>query len=214
MKNLLILFALFLGLGVANAQTKKTASKPTATKTQQTAQVKEDTPTQTKGPNKEVTQQYIINFFLNKNVGSIKSKVSNTDQIITTILHCDEVVFKECVLNLTFSESATLDYDRRSGRSNVVLGEAKLFLTIPLSQIESIEKDDNHIKFIAQYNENVIKDIFESSDAYYKNVLENGSKGKCFILCNTSSSAEIDKLIKSFNHLRKLCGAPEPIYFN
>lgn len=31
---------------------------------------------------------------------------------------------------------------------------------------------------------------------------------------NTSSTRDTEKLVKAFNHLRKLCNAPEPISFD
>lgn len=61
MKNLLIIFTLFLGLGMADAQTKKAVAKAATKKEQPIASTKEQTPAEVKGPTKEETIEFIVN---------------------------------------------------------------------------------------------------------------------------------------------------------
>jgi len=55
MKKLIILFALFLWIGTADAQTKKTLSKPTESKGQPITSANEESSAKAKGPTKEET---------------------------------------------------------------------------------------------------------------------------------------------------------------
>ncbi|MCA6068318.1 hypothetical protein JI747_014090 [Chryseobacterium sp. RG1] len=157
-------------------------------------------------PTKEETENYIVNFFKNKNFAILKQKVSNTDEVISTENSCEDIVFNGCEMVLKFKQTSKVDND------DFLIGVLFVKLTFPMNLVESIKKDGNYIDFAT--GKDAISVFASSNDSYYKGFTGDLKKQTYSLLCNSNSTGDIDKLVKGLNYLRKLCGASEPISFD
>lgn len=181
MKKLILLFILSLGLGMADAQTKKAVAKPAVKKEQPIASSKEQTLAEAKGPTKEQTIQYISNIF--KSADASK--------------HVYEVKFEDCTMNISQLDSKS--------------GELKEKLSVPLNNIEEVgvtgvNGTPNMMLYFRPFTE---VDAYHIKCYWYYRRVDGGGEYICDFNPET-----LGKLTKAFNHLRKLCGAPEPISFD
>lgn len=209
MKKLLILFGLFLGLGTANGQTKKAESKSTATKTLQTDSFKEELTKEVKGPKKEETIKYIH--------GIIKDiRISNTEYSKSINVYTSEeenytgATLDDCNLIITLWWEKTAITPTGSGQS-----KGNQTITIPMDKIERLSKGSNFITFSYYQGEEGIKTQLkfdEVNNAKSTKVTESYSSD--FRIIGNENEEVFSNLSKAFNHLRKLCGAPEPISFD
>ena len=217
MKNLLILFAILLSVGVANAQTKKPVAKKTD------APTKTVTPTATKGPTKEETQNYILNEL--KNDSKIyfskysKEKGATAAYDIFTSYNLSQISFEDCTLRLKIRKEYKELYETRLSQSDRIV-ETTLDVVIPLNKMEIISFIDDEIVFESVNGLSSIALSEEKIRKYPSYVLNKQDE---VISVETVSKADWNlpynlqdptKLTKAFNHLRKLCGAPEPISFD
>ena len=217
MKNLFTLFAIILGLGLANAQTKKPVAKKTD------APTKTLTPTATKGPTKEETQNYILNEL--KNDSKIyfskysKEKGATAAYDIFTSYNLSQISFEDCTLRLKIRKEYKELYETRLSQSDRIV-ETTLDVVIPLNKMEIISFIDDEIVFESV---NGLSSIALSEEKIRKHPSYVLNKQDEVISVETVSKADWNlpynlqdptKLTKAFNHLRKLCGAPEPISFD
>lgn len=84
-----------------------------------------------------------------------------------------------------------------------------------MDQIEKLElcKEDglHYVRFIAYQQNKLIKvndTMSENFNIGFFNYFGRNDK------YNVASTRNTEKLVKAFNHLRKLCNAPEPISFD
>ncbi|GAB1345373.1 hypothetical protein [Cloacibacterium normanense] len=202
MKNLLTLFAIILSVGVANAQTKKPVAKKTDTPT------KAETTVVMKGPTKEETIEYIKN-----EIGENVKNLTATSILFGNLFKAEyikEISISDCTLTIkTIIESS--NEQKRKVENEIV--------TIPLNKIQNIEivndKQESgqitgiQIKFTTYQKQNLITINDEKEYAYYLSLSKMDSKSS-----EAEPTRDLEKLTKAFNHLRKLCGAPEPISFD
>ncbi|QQT32852.1 hypothetical protein I6I99_09930 [Sphingobacterium multivorum] len=194
MKNLLILFTFFLGLGLTNAQESK--------------------------PTKQETIQFIIDNF-QKDQPIYYEKVKDQDngslRFIFTKVLIENISFKGCDLQIDVSEMRNNSYERKDWNKYEYFYFFTYKVIIPLNKIESVNATD---KAIAFNSINATQIISVETDSYIKNKLSNEisdkeSKKESLSTWNLPFNIkESTKLTKAFNHLRKLCGAPEPISFD
>jgi hypothetical protein len=206
MKNLLIIFTLFLGLGAVNAQARKTVSKPAIGKGTTNSFSEEQTPAEVKGPTKEETMTYIKNCILNAKYSQVKESgpLRNTYEV-----EYNNVVLEGCILQITYSYTSTLE---RKGTYGVQATKNQVW--IPIDRIENVISNDRNLELFVYQKENAIKTSQKGERTVdEKRTTIDESKTVNTYLLNLQSN-EIEKLVKAFNHLRKLCGAPEPISFD
>ena len=200
MKNLFTLFAILLSLGLANAQTKKPLAKKTDTPT------KVETPTATKGPTKEETIEYIKN-----EIGEGAKNLTATNLVdYPEFEYIKEMSISNCTLTIKIIIAKRVIEERKVENEIV---------TIPLNKIQNIEivndKQESgqitgiQIKFTTYQKQNLITINDEKEYAYYLSLSKMDSKSS-----EAKPTRDLEKLTKAFNHLRKLCGAPEPISFD
>ena len=199
MKNLFTLFAILLSLGITNAQTKKPVAKKTETPT------KAETPAVIKGPTKEETIEYIKN-----EIGQGKENLTSFH------LALDDTYYQEFIEYINISDCEfTFKHRKEWERTGSVEYEITI---IPLDKIQNIE-------IIIEKKEGVIKYFQIKFTTYQKHnlITKNETKKNHIFLSLTQVSSknseakptrDLEKLTKAFNHLRKLCGAPEPISFD
>ena len=194
MKILLILFAFSLGLGLVNAQESK--------------------------PTKPETIQFIIDNF-QKDQPIYYEKAQDQDngslRFIFTKVLIENISFNGCDLQIDVSEIRNNSYERKDWNKYEFFYFFKYKVIIPLNKIESVNATD---KAIAFNSINATQTISVETDSYIKNKLSNEisdkeSKKESLRTWNLPfNMKESTKLTKAFNHLRKLCGAPEPISFD
>jgi hypothetical protein len=195
MKTLLTLFAIILSVGVANAQTKKPVVKKTDTP------AKTETTTTTKGPTKEETIEYI------------KNELQREFNLSIYTTRTDYKVYLEDL----DVQGCDLVFIKRTENSGEISKEK---IIIPLDKIESIEED------YSKYTNGAISSRMIIFLTYQKQKLISQSDKRVYdyqlplsyadldMNVDARASRNIEKLTKAFNHLRKLCGAPEPISFD
>ena len=202
MKNLLTLFFFILSLVVTNAQTNKPVAKKTDTPT------KAETTVVMKGPTKEETIEYIKN-----EIGENVKNLTATSILFGNLFKAEyikEISISDCTLTIkTIIESS--NEQKRKVENEIV--------TIPLNKIQNIEivndKQESgqitgiQIKFTTYQKQNLITINDEKEYAYYLSLSKMDSKSS-----EAKPTRDLEKLTKAFNHLRKLCGAPEPISFD
>ncbi|WP_333624573.1 hypothetical protein [Sphingobacterium siyangense] len=194
MKNLLILFTFFLGLGLTNAQESK--------------------------PTKQETIQFIVDNF-QKDQPIYYEKVKDQDngslRFIFTKVLIENISFKGFDLQFDVSEMRNNSYERKDWNKYEYFYFFTYKVIIPLNKIESVNATD---KAIAFNSINATQIISVETDSYIKNKLSNEISDKERKKESLSTwnlpfnMKESTKLTKAFNHLRKLCGAPEPISFD
>lgn len=194
MKKLLVLFTLFLGLGLTNAQESK--------------------------PTKQETIQFIIDNF-QKDQPIYYEKVQDQDngslRFIFTKVLIENISFKGCDLQIDVSEIRNNSYERKDWNKYEFFYFLKHKVTIPLNKIESVNSNDKAIMFNSI---NAIQTISVETDSYIEKKFSNEisdkeSKREILRTWNLPfNMKESTKLTKAFNYLRKLCGAPEPISFD
>lgn len=215
MKELLILFTLFLGLGTVNAQAKKAVAKSAVTKEQPTGTVKEESSTQAKGPTKEETIAYIKNEL---NTGSAiyyvvypesgRNGVLNPKRIVKIFIK--GISFDNCELIFNIETKISERYSDIRWREYEQDFQKDVTIKIPLNKIESIEK-----RTITDEKAGVDTDFIEFKVSKGENLIYHSRENLTFSKYSLDINAfNVDKLTKAFNHLRKLCGAPEPISFD
>lgn len=212
MKNLLIIFTLFLGLGAVNAQTKTTASKPAATKPapskeQPVASVKAEDTAQAKGPTKEQTIEYINNKMSQLSY-RVNDDVGGTKTYTNTIYKSS--VLENCILKVSFSWERDIYY----GKSTSGYVKKTEWVEIPIDKIEKITTEYG-LRFYAYQKAKIITNNIKGASNVFGNKEENiDSKEILAELSLNMFQSDAEELLKAFNHLRKLCGSPEPISFD
>ncbi|MGB3106179.1 hypothetical protein [Sphingobacterium siyangense] len=209
MKNLLILFTLFLGLGTVKAQAKKAVAKPAVTKEQPTTYVEEKSSTQIKGPTKLETITYINNIVKNIKYYSEDNapKINVTSSISRTY---GGVILEGCNLVIT-------SLWERKGTTKLGSSQSKgqEIVTIPIDKVERITQGMNFIKFSYYQGEDKIKIRSKVEEENYSKIDTFDEQFESdYTLIGSENQEVFNNLGKAFNHLRKLCGAPEPISFD
>lgn len=157
---------------------------------------------QDKKPTKEETIEFLTNTLnqLNYDQGSKNGVI---DKGIVKL-----VKFSDCKLYIEY-------YTRTNWKplapTNIEIYEK---ITIPIDKIEKINNDFSNTLNFHSYNNSDVIVLDKMYKDIEKNTIENKSslqKTYSFIYENEDV---LKKLIKAFNHLRKLCGAPEPISFD
>ena len=160
-------------------------------------------------PTKEQTSQYIQNYVARKSVYSWVHEYKEDKYKTTLFSTYKDFVIKECILTATEivetrEESYVRDTDRRR-----IIAENKL--QIDLSKCEEIrcvspfENEDGSLR-TSTY-------ILFSSANNAKSFLSNVESVNEILIEVDGSITRDSEIFKAFNHLRKLCGAPEPIKF-
>jgi hypothetical protein len=209
MKNLLILFTLFLGLGTVKAQAKKAVAKPAVTKEQPTTYVEEKSSTQIKGPTKLETITYINNIV--KNIKSYSKdnapKINVTSSISRTY---NGVILEGCDLVIT-----SLWERKSTTKLGSSQSKGQEIVTVPIDKVERITQGMNFIKFFYYQGEDKIKIRSKVEEENYSKINTFDEQFESdYTLIGSENQEVFNNLAKAFNHLRKLCGAPEPISFD
>lgn len=173
---------------------------------------------QTKGPTKEQTITFIKDYFAEHQfIGRKTSSQSKTSyQNI-------KAVFNDCMVTITWDDSETFfnmtpDYLNKTYVS-------KFEVTIDFRNIESVTirpygNDDENQQYQADLTLKAAPNTtFEKTQIDKDNKTEKTSVKELDIPVNSYACSNCDhfgyskKILQAFNHLRKLCGAPEPINF-
>ncbi|MFD1772096.1 hypothetical protein [Sphingobacterium suaedae] len=209
MKKLLILFILSLGLGTVNAQAKKTVSKSAVAEGQPIASTKEQTPAEAKGPSKEETITYIHNIVKNIKYYNFESapniNVTTSDNTIY-----ESVVLDGCNLIITslWERKATTKLGSSQSKGQQIV-------TVPIDKVEKISTGLNFIKFSYYQGEEAIKTKLKVDEVNYaKSTKVTETYSPDYTIIGNENEEVFNNLAKALNHLRKLCGAPEPISFD
>ncbi|MGB3103890.1 hypothetical protein [Sphingobacterium siyangense] len=199
MKNLLIIFTLFLGLGAVNAQTKTTASKPAAAKEQTASSVREQVSEPIIGPTKEETVKYLHGII--KNIGTSKTEYLKSVDVYTSEEEkYTGATLEGCNLIITLFWEKTAITPTGSGQS-----KGNKTITIPMDKIEKINKGLNFIKFSYYQGEEMIKSqakFDEVNNVKSTKITEGYSSD--FSIIGYENEDVFNNLAKALDHLRKL----------
>lgn len=172
-------------------------------------------------PTKEQTVEFIKNFFKDKIIkcDDFRDKTYKSNETKNFSLDFDEA-----------NNSLTIYYENYGEYNNISAkykknSSAKYKTIIDLSKVESIvfeihklgECDDIYLNFKVAANANIA--VYKCEET---NTLPiNPTQEKEVLIpingytCNGCDHSNYNqKIFKAFNHLRKLCGAPEPISFD
>ena len=225
MKTLLTLFAIILSLGLANAQTKKPVAKNTEIPT------KTETPSATKGPTKEETIEYIANTLNAKEIHFIVfpelKKSGGISPKTVEKYFVESILMDNCKLIIHLKIESNESYSDFKWYKSETIVYSDQIVEIPLDKIEFIKEGSitypeynltsNFILFKAVQDSKLIKENSKWFSKYKESGKIDYEKQKEDLLSeykfNANQINEV-KLTKAFNHLRKLCGAPEPISFD
>ena len=160
-------------------------------------------------PTKEETIEYIINYINSFNSDErsyIEEETKNLKVYFYTTYN--SFTIKDCILNIDLSEykeqiGGAYPYPKRLFRS--------VKIKIDLSKIESIdysrwENRDGTISGIGA--------LYFYSANHSKSIIRNDYSNDEILIQIKAESGNTSQIYKAFNHLRKLCGAPEPIKFD
>lgn len=139
-------------------------------------------------PTKEQTITYLNSIYANEMRGKFDAGSNTTAYVTVTNLKLNG-----CILDFSTSLKYS-DYDQLY-YSNY---------NLDLSKIEKIEMKDKFIYFITHNHMKLIS-VTDKENSEVKSYMESKVE--------LPATIDSEKVIKAFNHLRKLCGAPEPIKF-
>lgn len=150
-------------------------------------------------PTKEQTIAYLRNILLNPN-GVLWTSESG------------QTTCRTIVTSITFAGCSMIIETNRWCSSDSKNEQRKTIYTVDFSQVEKVDAEGfkwESVRLTAKDHELLISVKFTYTDASGKETVTNSFEGDAAIPC----PLEKEKIIKAFNHLRKLCGAPEPITF-
>ncbi|HTE01014.1 MAG TPA: hypothetical protein VK668_17100 [Mucilaginibacter sp.] len=186
MKKLLLSFLLLPLIFIANAQDAK--------------------------PTKEQTINYLKQNLLDKKINHLMryTETGTKWDAVNFKYNFSEVSFNGCILTIKYSEQRVAESNYSSKEED----QPKIvILTIDLSKTESVSFSSGIYKTGSSIGEYLVS-------LNFKEQLVNGKIREVtlpFISLNEASfnayEKSEDQVYKAFNHLRKLCGAPEPIKF-
>jgi len=139
-------------------------------------------------PTKEQTITYLNSIYANEVRGKFDAGSNTTAYVTVTNLKLNG-----CILD--FSTSLKYSGDDQLYYSNY---------NLDLSKIEKIEMKDKFVYFITHNHMKLIS-VTNKENSEVKSYMES--------YVELPATIGSEKVIKAFNHLRKLCGAPEPIDF-
>ena len=160
---------------------------------------------QDKKPTKEETVDYIKNTIINSTYNKTDSGDSYYRDFKKNYI---DATLVDCLLKITYTSYSSME---RKGDFGVRKTNDRV--EIPVDKIEKIILENGNLKFFVFQNKKSInteskgelkRDGISKIDDY-----ESVSDYTLYANIN-----DTDKLIKAFNNLRKLCGAPEPISFD
>ena len=158
---------------------------------------------QTKGPTKEETIDYIRSFFTNHSteierpIGYLTLSKNYRFDINNTVVR----------INYESWDGSALINNEVKYTDNLLEFDLKEIERVTLTSGKVSNKCGYSIIFMAFNGKNTIK-----SEGGKKSSASFPLYGKGIIECDSDLSGE--KILKAFKHLRKLCGAPEPISFD
>ncbi|MDM1297181.1 hypothetical protein HXZ94_01490 [Empedobacter falsenii] len=156
---------------------------------------------QEKKPTKEETIEYINNK-LSQIIYYKEEEDSSSKTYMTKSYISSEV--ENCIIKITYSWERNIVF---SNSLNNQYGKRKGQIKIPLNKIEKIVKSYG-LTFYVYQNAKSISYVFGDEE---KSLDKTENLSQISMEMNESDAEE---LLKAFNHLRKLCGAPEPLSFD
>lgn len=214
----LITICLFMAMTfTVNAQVKKTTATKTPVKKVANTETTSTKPAEQKGPTKEQTIEYIYdqtkeanNYFVNNKsniihymhiIKSIKIEdckliiqVEHSNRMINKVL--DIVEYSVSLKDIEMVATNVFDFEAYTG-SRISLNSRGW--NVVLKTISNKSLIEVNPIFVSDYSDHIVGSIIN----------EKSKISTLQIFCKS----DVEKLQKAFNHLRKLCGAPEPIDF-
>lgn len=154
-------------------------------------------------PTKEETVEFIVN-----RLNQIRYNESNS--YVNTNVNYTNSQFNDCIL--TVERIIDITIGRNESTSKI-----KYKAEIPINKIEKIAASENGLNgltFVTYQKSKLIKVNSNgvNIDFGVEEKINKEDYQSSYYLHMSSLDAE--ELLKAFNHLRKLCGAPEPISFD
>lgn len=159
-------------------------------------------------PTKEQTVAFIKSFFKDLKVGTIVRYSIAHNMPYWKIVDNYKIEVNDCTLTIEYDTYEKFPEERFAGTRRLVI-DLKDIETIAVS-LDNRAVCQYSILFKTVNKKNSIKK--KKADGY-----ENVYEGEILFHATTDIedvAEEQMKMVKAFNHLRKLCGAPEPISFD
>lgn len=159
-------------------------------------------------PTKEQTFNFLKENFFNKEIKNLDwvDKYGTKRDFYYIFYNYTEYTFEGCILRGKYIRKSEIHI---SGGSKEIQEKETFTFNIDFSKVESIKSygssrasEGGHWEYKLKYT------IQHANGKLVEEVLPFGS------FTSTNDSIGEEKVYKAFNHLRKLCGAPEPIKFD
>lgn len=217
MKKLITICFFMATIFAVNAQEKKTtAAKPPVKKVTKT-ETAITTPVEQKGPTKEQTVTFIMDYFADHQF--IGRKMDSQSK---TSYRNIKAIFNDCLVTISWDDSVTYFNMTPDNLNKTYI--TKYEAIIDFKNIESVTirpygNDEGNQQYQADLTlkaapNTTFKITSTDKDSTGKNNLKEVNIPVNSYSCDSCDHYQYSKKIhQAFNHLRKLCGAPEPIDF-